>query len=84
VRLARSARTAAPTLVIWGERDPALGVELLDGLDQVAPLVRVHRIARAGHWVQNEAADEVNGVLIDFLLDRAANPADRGRGSAAP
>ena len=84
VRLTRSARTAAPTLVIWGERDPALGVELLEGLDEVAPLVRVHRIARAGHWVQNEAADDVNRVLIDFLLDRAAIPADRGRGSAAP
>jgi pimeloyl-ACP methyl ester carboxylesterase len=67
IRLARSARVEAPTLVIWGEQDPALGVELLDGLERVAPRVRVHRIARSSHWVQNEAPDEVNRVLIDFL-----------------
>jgi pimeloyl-ACP methyl ester carboxylesterase len=70
VHLARSARVSAPTLVIWGERDPALGVELLDGLERVAPLVRVHRIPDASHWVQNEVPDEVNRVLIDFLSGR--------------
>jgi epoxide hydrolase 4 len=67
LRLARSARVAVETLVIWGERDPALGVELLEGLERVAPRVRVHRIPRASHWVQNEAPDEVNRVLLDFL-----------------
>ena len=59
----------APTLVIWGERDPALGVELLEGLERVAPRVRVHRIPDASHWVQNEAPGEVNRVLIDFLME---------------
>jgi pimeloyl-ACP methyl ester carboxylesterase len=42
-------------------------LELLDGLERVAPRVRVHRIPYASHWVQNEAPDEVNRVLIDFL-----------------
>jgi epoxide hydrolase 4 len=55
------------TVVIWGELDPALGTELLEGLDQVAPYSRVHRIRDASHWVQNEAPKEVNQVLIDFL-----------------
>jgi pimeloyl-ACP methyl ester carboxylesterase len=68
VALARSARIAAETLVIWGDQDPALGPELLDGLERVAPHVRVHRIAGAGHWVQNEAPEEVNRVLTDFLV----------------
>jgi pimeloyl-ACP methyl ester carboxylesterase len=66
-RLACSAVSGAETLVIWGELDPALGIELLDGLDRVAPRVRVHRIADASHWVQNEAPDEVNRVLTEFL-----------------
>ena len=70
VRLARAARVSAPTLIIWGERDPALGVELLDGLERVAPLVHVHRIPNASHWVQNEVPDEVNRVLIEFLSAR--------------
>jgi epoxide hydrolase 4 len=66
-QLARSAYVRGETLVIWGEHDPALGIELLDGLERVAPRVRVHRIPYAAHWVQNEAPDEVNRVLIDFL-----------------
>jgi epoxide hydrolase 4 len=67
VELARASRVSADTLVVWGERDPALGVELLDGLERVAPRVRVHRIPDASHWVQNEAPDDVNQALIDFL-----------------
>jgi pimeloyl-ACP methyl ester carboxylesterase len=61
------APTDAETLVVWGERDPALGLDLLDGLDRVAPNARVHRIPDAGHTVQVEAADEVNSVLVPFL-----------------
>lgn len=70
VQLSRAARSAAPTLVIWGDRDSALGVDLLDGLDRMAPNLRIHRIAGASHWVQNEAPDEVNRVMIDFLSGR--------------
>lgn len=65
--LARSARTNAETLIIWGEHDPALGIELLEGLEKVAPHVKIHRIPDAGHWVQNEAPDEVNQLLVSFL-----------------
>jgi pimeloyl-ACP methyl ester carboxylesterase len=60
-------RIEAPTLVIWGELDSALGVELLDGLERVVPGVQIHRIPDASHWVQNEAPGEVNRALIDFL-----------------
>ena len=69
-RASRPVRTQAPTLVIWGMRDSALVPELLDGLDEVAPNVRIHRIAAASHWVQNEAPDEVNRAIIDFLAAR--------------
>ncbi len=27
------------------------------------------RIPDSGHWVQNEAVDEVNGALLEFLDD---------------
>jgi pimeloyl-ACP methyl ester carboxylesterase len=67
IRMASSARSLAPTLIIWGERDPTLGIELLAGLDEVAPDLSIHRIARASHWVQNEAPDEVSRALIEFL-----------------
>jgi pimeloyl-ACP methyl ester carboxylesterase len=60
----------AETLVIWGELDPALGIELLDGLDEVAPNVCIHRVAQSSHWVQNEAPAEVNRMLVNFLKNR--------------
>lgn len=62
-----SGQVQAETLVIWGERDPALGVFLLEGLERHVPRLRIKRIPDAGHWVQNEAADEVNCLLLDFL-----------------
>ena len=64
---ARRAPIAAETLVIWGDRDPALGTELLDDLQRVAPRARVHHIPDAGHWVQNEAPDEVNRLMVEFF-----------------
>jgi epoxide hydrolase 4 len=67
LNLATRSRVGAETLVIWGERDGALGTELLDGLERFAPRVRVHRIPEAGHWVQHEAPAEVNRALLDFL-----------------
>ena len=67
LQMARSARSGAETLVIWGALDPALGTDLLEGLDRVAPRIRIHRIPDAGHWVQNEAPEEVNRVLTEFL-----------------
>lgn len=65
--LARSARIDAQTLVIWGEQDPALEVSLLEGLEQIVPKLTVCRIPDAGHWVQNEAPQEVNARMLEFL-----------------
>jgi len=66
-RFAHAMPIKARTLVIWGELDPALGVELLDGLDEVAPHVCIRRIPDSSHWVQNEVPAEVNRMLVDFL-----------------
>lgn len=64
---AANAPIDAPTLVLWGDKDKALGTNLLDGLDDVAPRLRVHRFADVGHWIQNEVPNEVNRLLVDFL-----------------
>lgn len=65
--LARSARIPVETLVIWGERDPALSTTLLDGLERVAPRVRVHRLPDVSHWVQNEVPELTNRLLTEFF-----------------
>jgi pimeloyl-ACP methyl ester carboxylesterase len=58
---------AADTLVLWGERDPALNRHLLDGLDQVVPRLHVERFPRAGHWVHADEYERVNDALTEFL-----------------
>jgi epoxide hydrolase 4 len=64
---ARRARVEAETMVIWGEKDTALDVVQLDGLERVAPRLRVHRLPDVGHWVQSEAPETVNRLLVEFL-----------------
>ncbi len=60
-------RVQAPTLVIWGCRDPFLSERLTHRLDGWVDDLRVERLAEASHWVQNDAADEVNRLLIKFF-----------------
>lgn len=65
----RDDRIRVPTLFIFGEQDFAIIPETVRGVgNYVAAPYREVRIPDSGHWVQNEAVDEVNSVLIDFLL----------------
>ena len=56
-----------PTLVIWGEADAALGVELLDGTEAHVRDLTVKRLPNVSHWVQQEAPVAVNAILSDWL-----------------
>ncbi len=60
---------SAPTIVLWGERDPYLGVELLDGLSAWVSDLRIARFPEAGHWLNQQAPDAVNEALLTFLAD---------------
>ncbi len=56
-----------PTLLIWGDRDRYLGRELTEGTDEYVLRLRVEHLPEASHWVQQEAPDEVNRLLLDHL-----------------
>ena len=56
-----------PTLLIWGEKDRYLGTRLTEGLDRWVADLRIERIPEASHWVQNDAPERVNRLMIDFL-----------------
>ena len=56
-----------PVLTIWGEKDSALGKEMLEGLERYVPDLTVRRIPDASHWVQQDRPDLVNRYLTDFL-----------------
>jgi pimeloyl-ACP methyl ester carboxylesterase len=55
------------TLVIWGERDRHLGAELAAPLPKWVPNARVERIPEATHWVQHDAPERVNELLMEFF-----------------
>jgi len=73
-------KITAPTLLVWGENDVALGKELTLGTDAlVAAPLEIKYIPLCGHWMQQEQPAVVNGYLLDFLGDltreRAPAPA---------
>jgi len=55
-----------PTLVIWGERDRAMMVENLNGLDAYVPELSIVSIREGSHWVPNEHSDRVNAEIRRF------------------
>lgn len=58
---------SVPTLVIWGEKDTALLVQNLDGLDQLVPGLTIKRILDGSHWVVHEKPAEVNAYIRAFV-----------------
>ena len=61
-------KIAAPTLLIWGEQDFALGKELTYGMEGLftGPF-DIKYIADSGHWVQQEKPELVNQYIREFL-----------------
>ena len=57
----------APTLVIWGEKDPYLLTGNLNGLDRYVRNLRVERIPDGTHWVVHEKPALVNSLIRSFL-----------------
>jgi pimeloyl-ACP methyl ester carboxylesterase len=58
---------AAPTLLIWGEKDPHLTVRLTEGLEEWVPDLRVERLPEASHWVAADEPERVSRLLVGFL-----------------
>jgi pimeloyl-ACP methyl ester carboxylesterase len=61
-------RIQVPTLFIYGEQDFAIIPATVRGLEKFIDAdYREVRIPDSGHWVQNEAPEEVNAALLEFL-----------------
>jgi len=58
----------APTMGVWSSGDVALTeVQMTGSSAYVKGPWRYERIDGPGHWLQLEAPEEINGLLIDFL-----------------
>ncbi len=60
-------RIDIPTLMIWGEQDTALGLELTEGYNVYVTDFTLKRLPGVSHWVQQEAPEQVNNQLRDWL-----------------
>jgi pimeloyl-ACP methyl ester carboxylesterase len=57
-----------PTMIIWGEADAYMDPVLLErSAATVTGPLRIERLPGVSHWVQQEAPDRVNELLLDFL-----------------
>ena len=56
-----------PTLMIWGEKDTALGTELTYGTASYVSNLQIKYIPECSHWVQQEQPQLVNQYMREFL-----------------
>jgi len=56
-----------PTTVVWGMQDVALLPVLLEGLEELVPDLRLHRLEQASHWLVHEQPASVAAEIAHFL-----------------
>lgn len=63
-------RIDIPTLMVWGEEDDALGKETTYGTERFVVDLQVRYLPGVSHWVQQEAPEEVNRILHEWLVQK--------------
>ena len=58
---------SVPTLILWGDKDPALDQRCLDDLPERVPQARLERFADAGHFVHWDEPERVASLLFAFF-----------------
>ena len=60
---------AQPALFLLGDKDPdgTLEAYTLKQMPKRVPQLEQHVLKECGHWIQNEQAERVNQLLLDFL-----------------
>jgi haloalkane dehalogenase len=65
---------AVPALICWGERDFVFDRDFLSEWQARLPHAEVHRFPDAGHYVLEDAGDEVLSLVRDFLNRHPLSP----------
>lgn len=74
----------APTLLIWGEQDTALGRETTIGTAKHVRDLTLRYVPHASHWVQQEAPETVNAMIEAWLRGEPVPQAWDLPGAAQP
>ncbi len=67
-------RVDTPTLMVWGEQDTALGLELTEGYGPHVADFTLRRLPGVSHWVQQEAPEQVNAAMGAWLAANRITP----------
>ncbi len=59
-----------PSLMIVAEWDPALRPEMAAGMPALVPDLERVDLERCGHWTQQERPEDLNRILLDWLVRR--------------
>ena len=69
-----------PTLIVWGDRDVAFRKPELQRFEQLFPRHRTVVLAGAGHYIQEDAPEEIARALQAWWRDEVESPSP-ARGS---
>jgi len=68
--IARNIQVSAPTVLVWGDQDPALGrLQAETTAEHMTGDYRLEVLVGAGHWLQFERPDEVGRTLIGAVTE---------------
>ena len=68
--IARNIKVSAPTVLVWGDQDPALGrLQAETTAEHMTGDYRLEVLVGAGHWLQFERPDEVGRTLIGAVTE---------------
>lgn len=70
--LSQFAEAQVPTLICWGLQDFVFDKHFLDVWKQKMPHAQIHEFADCGHYILEDAAEEVIGHIQDFLSNHEA------------
>jgi pimeloyl-ACP methyl ester carboxylesterase len=65
-----------PTLVVWGEKDVALGINCILGTEKYVENLTIRYLPKAGHFLVEQTPDVVNTILKSWLLGENVPGAD--------
>ncbi|NQX95641.1 MAG: alpha/beta hydrolase [Erythrobacter sp.] len=60
-------RIEVPTLMVWGEEDVAIHIKCTEGTEDWVSDLTLKRLPGVSHWVQQDAPEEVNAIIGDWL-----------------
>ena len=59
-----------PCLMITAEKDAVLSPAMAEGMPGMIGDLEMHMVAGSGHWTQQEKPEEVNELILDWLVRR--------------